>query len=139
MSLKDIFLFRWLRALFVPARLKRIRELVEIMKPIARDFGRGDWDRDGVLETRRQEFAGLVRRLPTVLAHEVFPDYFGPTGTLLLGVIGMLSTGSVKRGLVIAKMLHSLIEHAKSLPDRGLVETAAQHVYEWLVKEVPKP
>jgi len=135
MSLTDIFLFRWIRNLFSPARLRTIRTLVALMKPYAETLTKIDWDGDGVVDRKRVDLISLIGTIPARIAADIFEDYFDEEKRLRLETIRDLSVGSVKRALVIAHAVSTLFERAQLLPARGLFETAVQYAYEAVMKK----
>lgn len=140
MNLKDLIAFQWLVNFFRPDRAKWIRKLLPYAVPIAQQLAKRDWDNDGVVESARDEFLGLLAALPLDVLKRVFDEYLDAEGMISRTTVSGLPRSVLIGVLAMAKVAFTLVKRDEEVPSQSILETVQQNAYERMlaVKEKDK-
>lgn len=126
-------LFSWLGQLFRSDRADLIKKILPIAIAVVRRIASRDWDKDGAVESARDELIGLLGRLPAEVLSQLFAEYLDPSGGSYL--VKTLPVRVLKKVLGIALLAESLILRAQTVPAYGILDTATQLAYESTQKD----
>lgn len=130
MKIKELFLFRWFMNFFRSDRAKWIRTLMPLAVPIAQQIAKRDWDNDGVVESARDEFLGLLATLPLDVLKRVFDEYLDASGMISRTTVSGLPRSVLIAVLVMAKIAFALVKKDEPVPSQSILETVQQNAYE---------